>query len=136
VRSVPKRHWWIAGFGVVACAWLIGWAFWGRDGNSGISYFTASSGFVIAVLGLPLALVAGLLMSRDGLRSLGGVVLSVATLVMAYAAWFVFFGGVCLDETDVCVTDWPSRIATLLTSAAVFGAGYLTQRTLSSRRGS
>ncbi len=43
--------------------------------------------------------------------------------VLATVASFSFFGGICLDPGDVCVTSWPSRLTALAIASLYVGVG-------------
>lgn len=112
---------------LVLSGWVAGYAIWSQpdagDFGSGVDVL-----FPLAMLaiGLPLIVVAGIVRGRDGTFAKWGgrVLLAVGALVLAYFASFAFFGGLCLDPGDVCVTTWPSRVANLATGMGILVLGW------------
>ena len=125
---------------VVAFGWVLGYAIWTPEspGREFGSFFNLWLPTVTVLLGAPLATVAGLLLTRRGiLRTAGYALLGVTCLVLAYLASYAFFGGICLDPGDECVTTWPSRIGELGVALGCLTAGRVVNGwTGRARRGS
>ena len=117
---------WAAGALAPALGWVAGYFFWRPEspGSEFGSYFDLFLPFVTLVVGGPLAIGAGLLLGRQGpARLVGYALLGLTGLTLAYLSSFAFFGGICLDPGEVCVTTWLSRITELGCSIACFAAG-------------
>ena len=117
---------WAVGAIVVLAAWVGGYFFWRVDESSafraGFSLFEPAW---MTAVGLPACLAAGFLRrSQSRLwQRLGTAVLVAGVAVLAYLASFSFFGGICLDPGDVCLTSWPSRLTALATAALYLTLG-------------
>jgi hypothetical protein len=123
---------------VVAFGWALGYAIWTPPSPGGEfgSFFDLWLPAVTVLLGAPPAAVAGFLLSRRGLLGTAGYVLLGVTCVgLAYLASFAFFGGVCLDPGEECVTTWPSRIIELGTALACVTLGWAVCRWSVTARG-
>lgn len=119
--------WGVAGV-VVLLGWYSGYELWDPDSPGErpyVTYFDAYIPALTVAVGLPLCVLAGMLVGRPGWRTVAGyVLLTLGTLAMAYLASAVFFGGFCVDPGDPCITSWPSRIAAPLVALACLGGGF------------
>lgn len=83
---------------VVLGGWYAGYMFWDPrppDEPPYATYFDVFAPALIVAIGLPLCVLAGLLVGRRGwLTAAGHGLLALGALAMAYLASFVFFGGV------------------------------------------
>ena len=128
----PTR--WGVAAGLVCLAWVAGLLVWGAP-ESGFG--TASPVIwwaALLAIGAPILLagsvVIGLAMeARPWVRSLSASVWVAGLLVMVYLTQFVHFGGVCLDETDVCGISWPARIASLLLALFIVAVSAASEQT-------
>lgn len=133
VRRVPWPPLeWVAGGVVVLAGWVAGYFVWRAPefGEEYGRYFDVYVPGAVVALGAPAALAAALLRSSSmaGTRAAGSVVLLVDIVGLTYLVSFAFFGGFCLDENDVCITTWTSRIAALAIALAVLAAGGVLER--------
>jgi hypothetical protein len=82
---------------VVLGGWYAGYMFWDPrppDEPPYATYFDVFAPALIVAIGLPLCVLAGLLVGRRGwLTAAGHGLLALGALAMAYLASFVFFGG-------------------------------------------
>jgi hypothetical protein len=129
-RTKPRRTvpWlWCAAALIVLGGWVAGYVVWHNPDQdqfrAGVDVFFP---LVMLVLGLPMVVAAGIALGGDGNASRWGgcTLLAVAALGLSYCASFAFFGGLCLDPGDVCVTSWPSRVANLATGLAILAVGW------------
>jgi hypothetical protein len=130
IDSYARRGIWAWAASFVAAGWVVGYLqLPDHQGDFG-SFSDLTEATLSLVIGLPLAVAAGVLLSRTGIpRVIGYVLLASTCLVLAFLAWFSFFGGICLDPgEDVCVTTWPSRITALGAALACLVAGFGSQR--------
>lgn len=120
-------------WGLAAClvigGWFSGYAFWNPKSPSDPGQFQTYFDLFVPVLtllvGLPLAVLAGLLVGRSRWRTMAGhAALVVAAAWMAFMTSFVFFGGFCMDSQDACITNWESRLAAPLVALACLAAGF------------
>lgn len=128
--AVRNMLWGGAGL-VVAFGWVLGYGIWTPEspGREFGSFFDLWVPGMTVLLGAPLATVAGFLLSRRGtLRTAGYALLGVTCLLLAYLASYAFFGGICLDPGDECVTTWPSRIGELGVALGCLTAGWVVHR--------
>lgn len=112
--------------------WVAGYFLWRAPefGEEYGHYFDVYVPGAVLALGAPAALAAALLRSSSmaGTRAAGSVVLLVDIVGLTYLVSFAFFGGMCLDPNDVCITTWTSRIAALTITLAVLAAGGVLER--------
>ncbi len=118
------KAWLIAAI-VVLAGWVSGYFVWGTNGPGFKSFFTLHEPAVMTAIGLPACLVAAVLRRSQSRRRyvVGTIVLVVGVAVLAYLASLSFFGGICLDPGDVCVTSWPSRLTALAIASLYVGGG-------------
>jgi hypothetical protein len=128
--AARNRLWGGAGV-VVASGWVFGYAIWtpGSDAGEFGSFFDLWLPAVTVMLGAPTAAMAGFLLSRRGIpRAAGYALLGVTCLGLAYLASFSFFGGICLDPGEECITSWPSRVSELGAALACVALGWAVNR--------
>jgi hypothetical protein len=128
---------WGVAMAVVVVGWLAGYLIWAPGSSDEFgSYFDLDVPALTLSVGLPLAVTSGFLLSREGqVQLFGYAVLALTTIALAYLAQSAFFGGICLDPGDVCVTTWPSRLAALGTALLCIAAGWVVHRTACRSRG-
>jgi hypothetical protein len=128
IDSDARSAIWAGAVLFVAAGWVAGYLqLPDHHGDFG-SFSDLTSAKLSLEIGLPLAVAAGVLLSRMGIpRVIGYVLLASTCLVLAFLAWFSFFGGICLDPEDVCVTTWPSRVTALGAALACLVAGLGSQ---------
>jgi hypothetical protein len=129
IDSYARTAIWAGAVSFVAAGWVAGYLqLPDHEGDFG-SFSDLTEARLSLEIGFPLAVAAGVLLSRPGIpRVIGYVLLASACLVLAFLAWFSFFGGICLDPgEDVCVTTWPSRITALGAALACLIAGFGSQ---------
>jgi hypothetical protein len=116
---------------LVILGWAAGYLIWQPESPGDVygSGFDTWTPRITVLIGGPLAVAAGVLLSRAGLlRVLGYVALGLTVVVLAYLASFAFFGGFCLDAGDTCITTWPSRLVELVLAVSCVLAGWLAQQ--------
>jgi hypothetical protein len=123
---------WVLAAGIVWGGWYSGYDFWDPKSPSSPgqfqTYFDLFVPFFTVVIGLPLTVAAGSLVGRDRWRTvLGYAALAGATVWMAYMTSFVFFGGICMDPRDACITTWESRLAAPMVAIACLAVGFAIQ---------
>ena len=129
---MPRTHHalWLTAGALTAAGWVLGYFAWAAD--SGAEYGGSHDLFSPAALlltGLPVAVLGGFLMGRRGiLRWLGVLTLAGAALVAAYWSFWAFFGAMCIDPGEVCVTTWSSRSLTLGVALGCLSLGWMTER--------
>jgi hypothetical protein len=140
IECMPVRNatrvWGVVMAGVIV-GWGAGYLIWAPESPDEYgSYFDVCDPALTLLVGLPLAVTSGFLLSREGrVHLVGYAMLALTTISLAYLAQFSFFGGFCLDPEDVCVTTWPSRLAALGTAVLCVGAGWFVHRIASRSRG-
>lgn len=120
---------WVAASGIVLAGWYAGYELWDPRSPSHAgpfqTYFDLFVPVLTVVVGLPLAVVAGLLVGASRWRSaVGYAALALGAVWMAYVTSFVFFGGFCMDSRDACITTWESRLAAPLVALGCLTAGF------------
>ncbi len=131
MRAAARNALWGGAGVVVVFGWALGYAIWTPEspGREFGSFFNLWLPAVTVLLGAPLAIAAGFLLSRRGaLHTAGYALLGVTCVVLAYLASYAFFGGICLDPGDECVTTWPSRIGELGVALGCLTAGWVVHR--------
>lgn len=125
---------WLAAAGMVTLGWTAGYPVWAQGDPQGFFRvpFTLWDPLVIIVLGAPLSAAAGWLLPSSRIK--GYVILALTVFVLAFASSFSFFGGICLDPEDTCVTTWPTRVSALAAALLALSVGGLVARRRASQQ--
>jgi hypothetical protein len=131
MAAAPLRPW-VGAAVVVTIGWGAGYPLWAQGDPAGFHRqpFSPFEPLFMLLVGLPLATAAGWLTVAPSKRTRAGgyVVLSLGAVVLAYLGSFAFFGGICFDPGDRCVTTWPTRVTVLAAALLALVSGVTLNR--------